>query len=509
MKQSNDSKTVEREPDILSRLFKDPVSAAVPPIILVKNAMAIKAGGITTNKLTQELTGKFLHRYGERIIPAEDILNFVEDLGLLSIEEKSEAQAAADNKKIREISDWLNKNGIVNHWQQENDLASKMAYALFTEQIHTVDWLFTANSDYSQASSWPQVKNSLRMSQIYILHTEENKDGIQKFRLSEGRLLNYAANVNYFNVKGINLEGKEINFNLSGGDFSNANFKNADLCPTRLFDVGFKNVKFDETTKFNTPNSYGHTPLQRAVLDKNMEVIEMLLQHPQINVNGENRDGSTPLHVAAMNGYIAECEKLLERPEIAVNVHDNYYRMTPLHYAALNREIDSIEMLVRHPEIDMNIKDKYGNTPLHLALRDETTVSEETIGAIEKLLKHPNVNIDGKNRHEKTALDIIDYRIERGNLNEGDFLTTCIGLAIDAKRDKTEESWQADKAKLTEIKNLLIQYAEQQKNSQNNNQGSANRNSFFGGRVETAESESNLEEQPLAEQTNSDNTNSF
>ncbi|MGB6976593.1 MAG: pentapeptide repeat-containing protein, partial [Gammaproteobacteria bacterium] len=160
-----------------------------------------------------------------------DIMNL-----LLSTAGKTSEEITADNRKIREIACWVKQGGIPERWNQENDLPSKMAYALVTDDITTVDW---TTMDYQSDARWPEVKTSLAWSESCVRLARGEGDKIEPS----------PNNVCYFNAKKINLEGKNLKNHdrqLVGGDFSNANFKKADLTFANLTNANLMNANFDE-----------------------------------------------------------------------------------------------------------------------------------------------------------------------------------------------------------------------------------------------------------------------
>jgi ankyrin repeat protein len=52
----------------------------------------------------------------------------------------------------------------------------------------------------------------------------------------------------------------------------------------------------------NLTDVYGWTPLMRAVYEERYEVVQALLQHPEVNLDARNDQGATALHLAAGKG---------------------------------------------------------------------------------------------------------------------------------------------------------------------------------------------------------------
>ncbi|KAK2608127.1 hypothetical protein N8I77_006760 [Diaporthe amygdali] len=162
----------------------------------------------------------------------------------------------------------------------------------------------------------------------------------------------------------------------------------------------------------------GKALLHAVCRQSKVDVLDLLLQSPHINVN--IRDGhksQTPLHVAVTQGTLSSVEQLLNVAEIDVQAEDadgyiavhyaansaiptadtwsfgneikDYSRIFlqlcrdgavnaktperrgPLHLAAEAGNIPALNVLLAQPDLDINMKDVHGDTALHLAQNDE------------------------------------------------------------------------------------------------------------------------------------------
>ncbi|KAJ0117399.1 hypothetical protein J7T55_003813 [Diaporthe amygdali] len=162
----------------------------------------------------------------------------------------------------------------------------------------------------------------------------------------------------------------------------------------------------------------GKALLHAVCRQSKVDVLDLLLQSPHINVN--IRDGhksQTPLHVAVTQGTLSSVEQLLNVAEIDVQAEDadgyiavhyaansamptadtwslekeikDYSRVFlqlcrdgavnaktperrgPLHLAAEAGNIPALNVLLAQPDLDINMKDVHGDTALHLAKNDE------------------------------------------------------------------------------------------------------------------------------------------
>jgi ankyrin repeat protein len=145
----------------------------------------------------------------------------------------------------------------------------------------------------------------------------------------------------------------------------------------------------DSGIDVNIKNSAKETPLYTACRLRNIEIVKLLLEHPNIDVNIKDEHGDTPLFIACDYNRIEIVKLLLSHPDIDVNVNSgDYYESNPLGRACSYNRIEIVKLLLGHPSIDVNIQNKLGNTPLHEACESNN------IEIVKLLLQHPNIDTD-------------------------------------------------------------------------------------------------------------------
>ena len=147
-----------------------------------------------------------------------------------------------------------------------------------------------------------------------------------------------------------------------------------------------KNLDVNKLTEF------GETALGEACNFRtgDAEVVKLLLKHPQLaNINVPDSDGDTALHIVCnvdISSFDRPCsnwltrgrcqdaqiiELFLQHPDIDLSLVDQNGR-TPLHLVCLNECPVKLEVFLKFKQIDVNARDNDGRTFIHLAFLNDS-----------------------------------------------------------------------------------------------------------------------------------------
>ena len=155
----------------------------------------------------------------------------------------------------------------------------------------------------------------------------------------------------------------------------------------------------------------GCTGLMHAVQNKENEILELLLEQPEIDINSVNEIGDTALHVAGYYGNLWAVKKLVSDPRIKTLNSRNNDGKTPLLEAVMMGNVDCVRELVKFPEINLFGCCPKGRTLLGNAVM--SAVIDDDNAIVELLLKQPELDINSVNEIGDTALHVAGYS---GNL---------------------------------------------------------------------------------------------
>lgn len=127
----------------------------------------------------------------------------------------------------------------------------------------------------------------------------------------------------------------------------------------------------------NAIGAGGRTPLHRAVLSDNVEIIKYLFDQGA-DVSLKDAVGRTPLHWAAIQN-LPRCGELLVSNGADVNAATTK-GATPLHFAAEQGHVDFVTWILSQETVDKELKDNSGRTAYEIVKKEKSKV------AVKKLL---------------------------------------------------------------------------------------------------------------------------
>lgn len=152
-------------------------------------------------------------------------------------------------------------------------------------------------------------------------------------------------------------------------------FGNSDLHKfVRLGDTNGVKRELDNDADFNKEDIIrNETPLMSAIKYKQIEVLDMLLEIPEIDVNKGNARRETALMLAANKKWLPGVEKLLAHQDIDVNKQSKIGAYSwgdtalieAIQYGFKTHDYNSkkiIHLLLNHPKIDVSISNGYNYT---------------------------------------------------------------------------------------------------------------------------------------------------
>ena len=234
----------------------------------------------------------------------------------------------------------------------------------------------------------------------------------------------------------------------------------------------------------NEVSDKGDTALFEAIYGNHQEVLKTLLSQKELNVNmiQTKQEDRTGLMLAASQGQTDIVEMFLDHPNIDVNAQDSNGD-SALCLAAEAGSKETIRILLKKPTIDMNKVDHRGWSPLYIAAK------EDHVKCVELLLEN---NADSSLRDKDfraTAIlraadfgwyDVVDlmanyqsvditstdingrglfhYASANGHVEVVELLSTCEELDPDAK-DNTENTalHEASRAGSLEVVQVLLE----------------------------------------------------
>ena len=132
----------------------------------------------------------------------------------------------------------------------------------------------------------------------------------------------------------------------------------------------------------------------------NEAIMDMLIAHPDIDINAKYDDDRTLLTLTIICDADPYIEEFFSNPNLDVNIQDNYGKTALMHAVDnSNVSLDTVRELLKHPKIDVNVQDNNGDTAIIIAIENEFDAT------VAQLLKRDDIDltIEGE---LGTALDI-------------------------------------------------------------------------------------------------------
>lgn len=156
----------------------------------------------------------------------------------------------------------------------------------------------------------------------------------------------------------------------------------------------------DKRVLLNVSNSTGQTPLSYSSGLGAMDILLMLLQHPQSDdklVNFTEGYVLTPLMNACKYGQLNCLKVLLGCGKVNVNVQLKTGE-TALYFACLNGDVNLVGELLKDSRVDVNLARKDKRTPLYLACEQRNFL------VVRELIQDPRTDPNISNEDFQTPL---------------------------------------------------------------------------------------------------------
>ncbi|XP_033639192.1 E3 ubiquitin-protein ligase MIB1-like [Asterias rubens] len=149
----------------------------------------------------------------------------------------------------------------------------------------------------------------------------------------------------------------------------------------------------------NCKTEEGHTPLFFTIEKNESRNIQLLVQHPRVDLKMVDAKGFNSLHFAAIKNSRYAVERILQKAPGMLNMQKSD-GFTALHLAALNDHPEIVLTLVKRVNCQKDLKNVSGNTALHLA-------SAKCHNKCIEALVNNGANVNAKDSDGDTSLHIV------------------------------------------------------------------------------------------------------
>jgi ankyrin repeat protein len=151
-------------------------------------------------------------------------------------------------------------------------------------------------------------------------------------------------------------------------------------------------------------------PLIEAVSKNKYEIVEVLLEQPNINPNVSDLIGCTGLIIAVRRKNLQIVKLLLQHPKTDPNQQD-INGCSPLMDAITIDDEEIVKVLLEQPDIKVNLQDEVGHTALIIISELVKKDNEKRERMLQYLLERPEINKKLKTVLGRTAWDVASTEI--------------------------------------------------------------------------------------------------
>ena len=131
-------------------------------------------------------------------------------------------------------------------------------------------------------------------------------------------------------------------------------------------DIDGVEAAIDNGADVNEADGFGVTGLMYALEESHNNVVQLLLQHPLIDINKVDRDGWSALHYAVVRDNHEGLAALLARhDELTTSINQRNRRLgrSPIMIAVSFNKVNCFHLLLTHPLVDLDTRDNHQRTP--------------------------------------------------------------------------------------------------------------------------------------------------
>ena len=129
-------------------------------------------------------------------------------------------------------------------------------------------------------------------------------------------------------------------------------------------DIEGVQAEIDNGANVNEEDDSGWTGLMWALGKRHNNVVQLLLNHPQIDVNKVDSGGQCALHYAGFRDNHEGMAALLARQDLTtINQRDKNNGWTPIMRAVYRNAVNCFKLLLAHPDVDLDTRDDHQRSP--------------------------------------------------------------------------------------------------------------------------------------------------